>query len=85
MTVGLDYVLPTFANFSEPDLFVSGPNFGDNLGTWTFTGSGTMGATYYAIERNIPGIAYSASNPTQSYTTLTNTSNPATWAAELSV
>lgn len=83
--VGLDYVLPNFASFSTPDLLVSGPNFGDNLGTFAYTGSGTIGATYYAIERNIPGIAFSASNPTQSYTTLTNTTNQATWAAELSV
>jgi 5'-nucleotidase len=83
--VGLDYVLPNFADFDVPDLFLSGPNFGDNVGTFAFTGSGTIGATYYAIERNIPGIAFSGANPTQSYTTLTNTTNPATWAAELSV
>ncbi|KAK4554276.1 hypothetical protein LTR86_008484 [Recurvomyces mirabilis] len=83
--VGLDYVLPTFAKFLVPDLFVSGPNFGDNVGTFAFTGSGTIGATYFAIERGIPGSVFSAANPTQSYTTLTNTSNSATWAAELSV
>lgn len=62
--VGLDYILPTFGNFSQPDLFVSGPNFGNNVGTFAFTGSGTNGATYTAIERNIPGIAFSAANPT---------------------
>jgi 5'-nucleotidase len=83
--VGLDYVLPKYANFSTPDLLIAGPNFGDNLGTYAYTGSGTIGASYYAVERNIPAIAFSATNPTQSYTTLTNTSNPATWAAELSV
>jgi 5'-nucleotidase len=30
-TVGLDYVLPNFAKFSTPDLFVSGPNCKTNL------------------------------------------------------
>lgn len=84
--VGLDYVLPTFANFSEPDLFVSGPNFGNNVGTFAFTGSGTIGATYTAIERNIPGIAFSAANPTQSYLQVTNSSSdPATLAAAQAV
>ena len=84
-SVGLDYVLPTFANFSVPDLFVSGPNFGDNVGPWAYTGSGTIGATYTAIMRNIPGIAFSATNPTFPYTNLTNTTNTYTYSAELSV
>lgn len=38
-----------------------------------------------AIGRNIPGIAFSAANPTLGYTALTNTTNPSTWAAELAV
>lgn len=58
--VGLDYMLSTFANFSTPNLFASSLNFGWQRKHSRSTGSGTMGATYYAIERNIPGIAFSA-------------------------
>jgi 5'-nucleotidase len=79
---GLQYVLPTFANISTPDLVVSGPNFGDNLGTYAFTGSGTIGATYTSIEKGIPAIAFSAQNTATSYQ---NTTANATLAAELSV
>lgn len=49
--IGLDHVLPTFGDFAVPDLFVSGPNFGDNVGTFAFTGSGTIGATYVSFLR----------------------------------
>ncbi|KIX05411.1 5'/3'-nucleotidase SurE [Rhinocladiella mackenziei CBS 650.93] len=80
--VALDYVLPTFADFDVPDLFVAGPNFGNNVGTFAYTGSGTIGSTYTAVERNVPGIAFSAANPTQSYLEITNTTNPSTYAAE---
>ena len=68
-----------------PGPFVSGPNFGDNVGTFAYAGSGTIGATYTAVERNIPGIAFSASNPALSYLNITNTTNPSTYAAQLSV
>lgn len=47
--------------------------------------SGTLGATYAAISRSIPGIALSASNKALDYRTITNSSNPATWAAMVSV
>jgi len=80
--VGLDYVLPKIANILTPDLLVSGPNFGDNIGTFAFTGSGTIGATYTAIERGIPGIAFSAQNTASSYQ---NTTINSTIAAQLSV
>lgn len=66
--VALDYVLPTFANFAVPDLFVSGPNFGDNVGTFAFTGSGTIGATYvspfpsHRFRRPEPELATSTSS-----------------------
>jgi 5'-nucleotidase len=42
-----------------PDLFVSGPNVGTNLGGFLFTLSGTIGSTYAAVGRGIPGIAFS--------------------------
>jgi 5'-nucleotidase len=80
--VGLDYVFPKIANIPAPDLLVSGPNFGDNIGTFAFTGSGTIGATYTAVERGIPGIAFSAQNTATSYKSTTPNS---TIAAQLSV
>lgn len=84
--VGLDIVLPTYANITTPDLLVSGPNFGNNIGTFAFTGSGTIGASYTAVERNIPAIAFSAANlVAQSYRDLTNQSTQATIAAGLAV
>lgn len=68
---GLDYVVPRYWNGSEPDLFVSGPNFGSNAGPFLYTLSGTMGATYAAVGRGIPGIAFSAFNNNQrSYKTI---------------
>ena len=42
----LDYVVPNYWNGTEVDLLVSGPNFGDNLGPFLYTLSGTIGATY---------------------------------------
>ncbi|CAI6021199.1 unnamed protein product [Clonostachys chloroleuca] len=58
--LALDYVLPKYANLSTVDLVLSGPNFGLNLGPFLYTISGTIGATYAAVERGIPAIAYSA-------------------------
>jgi 5'-nucleotidase len=63
--VALDYVLPRVANFTVPDLVLSGPNFGLNLGPFLYTISGTIGATYAAIERGLPAIAFSAGNTIQ--------------------
>jgi 5'-nucleotidase len=83
--VALDYVLPRYANFSVPDLVVTGPNFGTNLGGFVWTLSGTAGAAYAATHRGIPAIAISASNQEVPYTELTNRTNPATWAAEAAV
>ncbi|KAJ4004803.1 hypothetical protein NW752_009531 [Fusarium irregulare] len=83
--VALDYVLPRYANFSVPDLVVTGPNYGTNLGGFVWTLSGTAGAAYAATNRGIPAIALSASNAELPYTELTNRTNPATWAAQASV
>jgi 5'-nucleotidase len=81
--VALDYVLPNFANFSVPDLVITGPNYGTNLGAFVWTLSGTASAAYAATSRSIPAIAFSASNSAASYTTITNTINEYTWVAEL--
>jgi 5'-nucleotidase len=44
-----------------PDLVLSGPNEGNNLGTTTVN-SGTVGAAVVALNRGIPAIALSAAN-----------------------
>jgi 5'-nucleotidase len=60
----LDYVIPKVWNGTKPDLFVAGPNEGLNLGPFLYSLSGTIGGTYAAIERGIPGVAFSAANST---------------------
>lgn len=81
--VALDYVLPRYADFKVPDLVVTGPNYGTNLGGFVWTLSGTAGAAYAATHRSIPAISTSASNKEVSYLEVTNRTNPATWAAEV--
>ncbi|EPE03842.1 acid phosphatase precursor [Ophiostoma piceae UAMH 11346] len=58
--VALDYVLPTYAGFSTPDLIMTGPNYGLNVGPFLYSISGTLGATMTALERGIPAIAFAA-------------------------
>ncbi|KAK0610099.1 survival protein sure-like phosphatase/nucleotidase, partial [Bombardia bombarda] len=60
--IALDYVLPKFAGFSQPDLVISGPNFGWNLGPFVYTMTGNLGASYAAIERGIPAISFASGN-----------------------
>jgi 5'-nucleotidase len=87
--VALDYVLPQFGEFKVPDLVLNGPNFGWNLGPFLYTLSGTVGATYTAVERGIPAIAFSAGYSVQTPYFQTNTTtaaglkDPATIAGEL--
>ncbi|MCJ1312573.1 hypothetical protein MMC25_006247 [Agyrium rufum] len=89
--IAIDYVVPTYKNWSTIDLFVGGPNFGTNLGPFLYTLSGTIGGTYGAVYRSIPGIAFSAGNNGQrSYTNVTSATpaglpDPATVNAQLSV
>lgn len=64
---------------------MTGPNYGTNLGPFVWTLSGTAGAAYAATERSIPAVALSASNDEIPYFDIKNSSNPATWAAKLSV
>lgn len=87
--VALDYIFPSFTNISTPDLVLSGPNYGDNLGDFAYTGSGTIGATYFSIGRGIPGIAFSANYLTTTpyyevnTTTKAGLKDPATITGEL--
>lgn len=91
--VALDYVIPEFYDNRTIDLLVSGPNFGTNLGPFVWTLSGTAGAAYSAVSRNIPAIAFSAGNLAQRpYTqvnatteTASGLADPATISAQLSV
>ncbi|OSD02773.1 5'/3'-nucleotidase sure [Trametes coccinea BRFM310] len=84
---GIDIVAPMHFGSNPIDLVVSGPNEGQNNGPFLYTLSGTIGATYTAVERGIPGIAFSAGNSThRSFTTNTNeTSDPANLAAKVVV
>jgi 5'-nucleotidase len=75
--VGLDYVLPRYANFSVPDLVLSGPNYGLNLGPFLYTLAGTLGATYTAVERGIPAIGFSGENSVQTPYYWVNETTPA--------
>lgn len=74
-----------------PDLYVGGPNVGTNLGPFLYTLSGTIGGTYAAVGRGIPGIAFSGGSlyGQRSYLNINQTTNtsypdPATIYAELS-
>ncbi|KAJ8481418.1 hypothetical protein ONZ51_g5997 [Trametes cubensis] len=84
---GIDILAPIHFGSNPIDLVVSGPNEGQNNGPFTFTLSGTVGATYTAVERGIPAVAFSAGNGThRSFTTNTgDTSDPANLAAQVVV
>lgn len=82
--VALDFVLPRYGSFLTPDLVVAGPNFGTNLGPFLYTLSGTMGATYAAVGRSIPAIAFSGSNKNMPYFNVTNSTNSYTYTAVVS-
>lgn len=65
----LDYVVPNHWNGTTPDLFVTGPNFGNNIGPLLYTLSGTVAAAYSAVGRGFPAIAFSAGSygPSRGY------------------
>jgi len=68
---GIQTLAPKFFNGFKPDLVVSGPNIGSNLGS-TVLVSGTVGAASEAALEGIPSIAFSGATGDQvSYTTLT--------------
>lgn len=84
--VALDYVLPRYypSWHQTADLFVAGPNYGTNLGAFVMGLSGTVGATFAAVSRSIPGIALSASNKAVPFFNVTGQSHPAALAAKVS-
>jgi 5'-nucleotidase len=62
-----DYLLPNYFADLPIDLVVSGPNEGQNLDIPMFTVSGTIGATYNAVYRGHPAIAFSGANGNNSF------------------
>ncbi|ETW85643.1 hypothetical protein HETIRDRAFT_443564 [Heterobasidion irregulare TC 32-1] len=82
---GIDVIAPMHFGNKTIDLAVSGPNEGQNNGPFSFTISGTIGASYASVERGIPAIAFSAGNGThRSFTTNAGAENdPANIAAAL--
>lgn len=84
--VALDWVLPRYYPdwHQTVDLFLAGPNYGTNLGAFVMGLSGTVGATFAAISRSIPGMALSASNRAVPYFNVTGPSHPAVQAAKVS-
>ncbi|KAI0075475.1 5'/3'-nucleotidase sure [Panus rudis PR-1116 ss-1] len=83
----LDVIVPKVWPGKTVDLAVSGPNEGSVTGPFAFTLSGTIGAAYVLIERNIPAVAFSAGNGThRPFTDNTGKANdPANIAARLTV
>ncbi|KAF3923593.1 Exopolyphosphatase [Orbilia brochopaga] len=82
----LDYLVKRKGIFggADPDLIVTGPNEGSNLGTFVFTLSGTVGAAYSAVSRGIPAIAFSGSNfANRPYTSVNHTDDDAVVMAKL--
>ncbi|KAL6308842.1 sure-like protein [Sparassis latifolia] len=79
---GIQTLAPQFFG-GPPELVVSGPNIGSNLGVAVFF-SGTLGAACEAAKEGIPSVAFSGTSGSQvSYTTLTSTPNAtSTLAAE---
>ncbi|KAH9916250.1 sure-like protein [Epithele typhae] len=67
---GIQTLAPQFFNGSAPDLVVSGPNVGFNIGLEVFF-SGTVGAACEGARSGIPAVAFSGTSGAQvSYTTL---------------
>lgn len=64
---GLNYIIPQYFDNVTIDLVVAGPNEGTNLSPGMYTLSGTIGATYSAVNRGLPAIAFSGSNGNNSF------------------
>lgn len=60
MRYGLDLFAPEYwGDGTVPDLAVTGPNVGSNVGFIQVEFSGTVGAACYAVDQGIPGLAFS--------------------------
>lgn len=84
----LDWVVKNYWNGTEPDLFITGPNEGNNLGSFVFTLAGTLGAAYAAVDRGYPAVALSASSKNgqlRPYTEVSSSSDASVTIANLAV
>jgi 5'-nucleotidase len=61
-----DYLLPNYFANASIDLVVSGPNQGWNADDF-YTLSGTVGASYNAVYRGYPAVAFSGANTNNSF------------------
>ncbi|KAF8592470.1 sure-like protein [Ramaria rubella] len=78
---GIQTLAPKFFGGQKPDIVVSGPNVGSNLGS-TVQISGTVGAATEASIEGIPSIAFSGATGSQvSFTTLEAGDSAETYAA----
>jgi len=59
VSFGMDYLIPKHFHNKSVDLVIAGPNEGTNISPGMFTLSGTIGATYSAVGRGLPAIAFS--------------------------
>lgn len=59
MRYGINQFGPGIWDGAAPELAVSGPNVGSNLGFIQVEFSGTVGAACYAVDQGIPAIAFS--------------------------
>ncbi|EJD00403.1 acid phosphatase [Fomitiporia mediterranea MF3/22] len=77
---GIQTAAPPFFGGTGPDLVVSGPNVGNNLGT-VVLGSGTVGAACEAAKEGFPSVALSGAGGSQvSFETLSTPSASTTTA-----
>ncbi|KAH9856282.1 sure-like protein [Lenzites betulinus] len=78
---GIRTLAPKFFSGAAPDLVVSGPNIGNNLGLVVLL-SGTVGAASDSALSGVPAVAFSGASGSQvSYTTLTSTPDAASSVA----
>ncbi|KAJ6526614.1 survival protein sure-like phosphatase/nucleotidase [Mycena vulgaris] len=81
--IGIQTLAPKFFDGSKPDLVLSGPNVGTNLGLAVLF-SGTVGAASEAALEGIPSVAISATTGEEvSYTTLATSPTSADTQAAL--
>lgn len=59
MRYGIDQFGPDLWDGDAPELAVTGPNVGSNVGFIQVEFSGTVGAACYAVDQGIPAIAFS--------------------------
>ncbi|KAK4160287.1 putative acid phosphatase [Cladorrhinum sp. PSN259] len=74
VVIALDYILPTYGKIASPDLVISGPNAAATSDFFLQSFSGTMSATYVAIERDIPAMVFWTGNTVPIPYTWLNTS-----------